>query len=142
METIILPLHLLSLIFVFWNVFHADHMGFTWIRGSKQLLDANIIKKYHYRTLVGLALMIITGLSLFWPIQEFLLARPQFYVKMGFVLALIINSFVIGSLSKIATSKSFASLTTKEKIPLVISGAVSTVSWLGAFIMAFFLIPD
>ena len=142
MEIIIFPLHLLSLAFVGWNVVLADHMGFTWMSGNKPLLDGKNVKKYHYRTLIGLGLMLVTGFMLFWPMREFLLTRTQFYIKMGFVLALVINSFVIGILSKIATIKSFTSLSVKEKIPLLISGAVSAVSWLGAILMAFFLIPD
>jgi uncharacterized membrane protein len=142
METIILPIHILSLAYIAWNVAMADHMGFTWIEGSVSLLDEKKVKKYHYSTLLGLVLIIITGFMLFWPMREFLLTRTQFYIKMGFVLALIINSFVIGILSKTSTTKTFASLTTKEKIPLFISGAVSTLSWLGAILMAFFLIPD
>ncbi len=142
MSEIFLPLHLISLTFVAWNVVLADHMGFNWIRGKEQTLDAQKVQKYHVRTWIGLLLMIATGLTLFWPMREFLLTRPQFYVKMGFVLALFLNSFAIGKLSKISTEKTFASLSTKEKIPLMISGAISTISWVGAVIMALFLIPD
>lgn len=142
MEEIILPIHIIVLIFTAWNILRADHLGFSWVRGTKPILNANLVKKYHYRTLIGLILMIVTGFLLFWPLREYLLTRTQFYIKMSFVLALILNSFAIGKLSKIATIKTFVSLSMKEKIPLFISGAISTISWLGAFTMAFFLIPD
>lgn len=141
-STIILPLHIISLIYVAWNVVHADHMGFNWIRSKVVTLNESTIKKYHHGSFIGLGLMIFTGLILFWPMREFLLTRPQFYAKMGFVTALFINGFVIGHLSKVSTSKSFASLTLGEKIPLFISGGVSTISWIGATIAALFLIPE
>lgn len=56
---------------------------------------------------------------------------------MGFVFALIINSFFIGSLMKTAFNHSFKSLALSEKLPLFISGSISGISWLGAIISAF-----
>lgn len=141
LSDIVLPLHLMSLAFVAWNVVLADHMGFNWIRGKEQTLEEQKVRKYHIRTWIGLFLMIATGFTLFWPAREYLLTRTEFYVKMGFVVALFLNSFAIGRLSKISTEKTFASLSTKEKIPLIISGAISTISWIGAGIMALFLFP-
>lgn len=142
MENIFLPLHLISLSYVAWNIIHADHMGFNWIRGTVQILNENKVTKYHKGLWAGLALMITTGLFLFWPLREFLLARPLFYVKMAFVITLIGNGLVIGILQKTATSKTFASLSLKEKLPLFISGAVSTLSWIGAALAGLFLIPE
>lgn len=142
MEQIILPLHLLSLLYVAWNIVHADHMGFLWIRGKVLKLDEKKVYKYHKGSWIGLSLMITTGLLLFWSMREFLLTRPQFYVKMAFVITLIVNGLVIGSLQKTATTKTFNSLTTQEKIPLFVRGAVSTLAWLGAVTTAFFLLPE
>ncbi len=141
-ETIFLPLHLISLLYVAWNIVHADHMGFNWMRGKVDKLNDSEVKKYHHGSFIGLGLMIVTGIVLFWPMREFLLSRPQFYVKMGFVLALTINGVVIGYLSKISTTKTFSSLTLREKIPLFISGTVSTLSWIGAALGGLFLIPE
>ena len=142
MSDFILPLHILSLLFVVWNVINADHIGFTWIRGTESILDPKVVQKYHRGTWIGLGLMIFTGSFLFWPMREFLLTRPQFYIKMGFVLALIINGLAIGNLQKRATTQRFRNLTQQERIPLFISGGISTISWLGAAAMAFFLLPD
>lgn len=139
MSELFVPIHLLVLAFVAWNVFNADHLGFDWIRGKVAMLDRATVKKYHDRTWIGLILMILTGFVLFWPTREYLFTRPQFFIKMGFVLALFINSFVIGILSKISTTKTYSSLTFGQKLPLIISGGVSTISWLGATGMAFFL---
>lgn len=139
MSDIILPIHLISLAFVFWNVVNADHMGFNWVRGKTPTLDKNTVKKYHYGSWIGLLLMITTGLILFWPMRDYLLARQQFLIKMVFVVALIVNGLVIGNLQERAITNKFEDLSFKEKLPLFISGAVSTISWLGAFTMAFFL---
>ena len=118
MSDVVLPLHLLSLAYVAWNVFHADHLGFKWMTGKVDRLEQKKVDKYHKATWVGLGLMIATGFTLFC------------------------NSFVIGKLKDIAVTKTFASLSTKEKIPLFISGAVSTVSWLMAALAALYLVPE
>jgi hypothetical protein len=38
--------------------------------------------------------------------------------------------------------KPFAELTSKEKLPLMISGAVSGLGWVGAATLAFFIVDD
>jgi hypothetical protein len=139
MEKILLPLHLLTLLFITWNVFYADHMGFNWIRGKVLKLDKLTVQKYHYRVWAGLIAMIVTGFFLFWPTHEYFLGRPQFFLKMAFVLTLICNSFAVGYLQEKATTHSFKELSFSEKIPLFISGGLSTISWVGAAITAFFI---
>lgn len=139
MEALFLPLHIISLTYVAWNIFHADHMGFNWMRGKIQKLDMATIKKYHTRTWIGLSLMIITGFALFFPMREYLLGRTQFYIKMAFVVTLICNGFVINHLMKRATLHTFKELSFSQKLPLLISGGVSTLAWLGAVITAFFI---
>lgn len=142
MSEILVPLHLLILGFIAWNILKADHLGFSWIRGSTKTLDTKEVKKYHYRISIGLGLMVVTGLLLFWPMREYLLTRPQFYVKMAFVVTLIVNSFVIAYLQKIPTVKSFSSLSPQEKLPLFISGGISTVCWILTALAGLYLIPE
>ncbi|MDB5260426.1 MAG: hypothetical protein JWN37_657 [Candidatus Nomurabacteria bacterium] len=137
-----LYLHFLAIAYAAYNVFRADHMGFNWIRGKYQTLDEKKVRFYHISTYVALFLVIATGINLFWPIHEYLLTRPQFYTKMAFVLLLLINSVAIGKFSKVATIKPWSSLTNKEKLPLIITGGLSTIGWLGAFAGGFFLIPN
>lgn len=138
----ILPLHLMVLAYSAWNIFHADHLGFKWMTGKVGMLKEDDIRKYHTRVWVGLIGMIVTGFIMFLPRQDYLLDRWQFLLKMSFVLALVANGFIIGNIQKIATRKHFKELTWKEKAPLLISGAVSTLGWIGAAIGGFFLIPD
>lgn len=142
MEDIFLPLHLLTLAFVAWNVFRADHLGLSWMRGKVMVLDVAKVGKYHKNIWIGLGLMVFTGLFLFWPLSEYLLTRPQFYMKMWFVGVLVINGLAIGRLNKIAQVKAFSALTSKEKLPLLMSGIISTLGWLGAALGGLFLIPD
>lgn len=142
MDKILLPLHFAVLGFTAWNVILADHMGFNWIRGKAQTLAKDKVKKYHYRIWIGLGLMILTGLFLFWPLREFLLTRTQFYVKMAFVATLVVNSLIIGFLQETAITRSYASLSFKDKIPLFVSGAISTACWILTATAGFYLIPE
>lgn len=139
---IVLPLHLLVLLFTAWNILQADHLGFKWITGKVNVLNESDVRKYHVRVWAGLIGMILTGFIMFWPMHEYLLTRWQFLVKASFVLALVANGFAIGNIQKVATKKWYKELTLREKIPLFISGAVSTIGWAGAAIMAFFILPD
>jgi hypothetical protein len=138
----ILPFHLLTLAFVVWTIVQADHLGMRWIFGKDSVLNEKTVRKHHRNTWLGLSGMILTGFLMFWPMREFLLHRPQFWLKMFFVGTLVVNGFVIGRLQNIATHKPYASLTLKEKLPIFISGAASSVAWIGAGITAFFLLPD
>lgn len=144
METqkIVLTIHLFTLGYLAFTIYQADRLGLDWIRGKDLVLSAQEVRHLHRRMWTGLALMITTGLIMFWPMREFLLTRPQFYAKMTFVLALVVNGFVIGHLQKIAFRRSYESLTPKERLPLFISGTLSTISWISAATLAFFLIPD
>lgn len=141
MEIIYVPIHIISLIYTMFNVAKADHMGFKWISGRVSVLDEKKVSKYHKGAWIGLILMIVTG-SLIFSVVKANILYPQFYIKMGFVGALIVNGFVIGKLLKTSTKKSFASLSMQERIPFVLSGAVSTISWLGAATMALFILAE
>lgn len=114
----------------------ADLFALLWVLGRIDRLDVRILRTLHRLVYVGIALMITSGAIMFQSYQGYLLATPAFYVKMGFVAALIINSFVVGAHLHTATTRTFAELTWAERRPLLISGAVSTVSWIGAIVAA------
>lgn len=134
--------HFLSLAFVLYTIARADYFGMLWIREKRKTLNEKKLRTLHTQAWIGLGLMITTGLTLFWPMKEYLLTLPQFYIKMAFVVTLICNGFVVGRLQKKASTRTFSSLSPRERTPLFISGAVSTLSWIGAIIAAFFLLPD
>jgi hypothetical protein len=58
---------------------------------------------------------------------------------MVFVVAVGINGLFIGKLSQIAINKSFVEISKKEKNVLFLSGAISTISWISAGVLAFFI---
>jgi hypothetical protein len=131
-----LGIFLITLIFIV----RADHEGFSYVRGKRAVLDANRVIFYHRIIWVGLVLMITTGVLLMRPAWEFYIADPIFIAKMVFVLGLVVNGFFIGALSRIATKKPFVALTTRERVPLFISGAISVVAWIGSFSIGFFFL--
>ncbi len=140
MEDIVFYAHIAALAWSFLHVAFADHLGLLWIRGVRETLDERTLMYVHRAVFSGLIGLVVTGSILVWPAREFLLTEsPAFALKMGFVAALILNSFAIGTLSRIAATKPASDLSASEAVPLVASGAISGISWLGAFIAAFFL---
>ncbi len=114
----------------------ADKQAISWMTGRQSLLDAKTLHYTHVAMWIGLGGMIVTGVILASSYIEALLQQPYFIYKMAFVAVLFINGLVIGYLSPIASAKTFASLSVREKIPLLLSGAASLGGWIGAFVMA------
>lgn len=141
MEIIYTPLHILSLLFVGWNIVHADKIGLAWMQGKLETVDKKTITKYHHGTWLGIILMIISGSLIVSTVKDKIL-HPQFEIKMAFVLIIIINSIAIGLLLKTPIEKSFASLTKREKLPLYTSAALSFISWGGAALAALFILAE
>ena len=134
-------IHMGALGFAVAGILYADHLAFSWVRGKRDiLLRAHLLRAHHWVSL-ALAALIGSGLLLFWPSREYLLHQPAFWIKMSFIGALLVNSFVIEYLMHAATSQSFKSLELRQKTPLFISGIVSLGSWIGAATAAFFLFP-
>jgi hypothetical protein len=129
-------LHLLALAFSFLVIILADHDGWLYFRGKKQVLDAKRVERFHRYAWIGLGGMIVTGAFLLADESD-VLEEPAFYIKMFMVLALVINGVFIGRLSRIATTTPFASLTRRQKLPLLVSGAVSVTCWIGATVIGF-----
>ena len=142
MSELVLPLHLLILAATAVAVLIADHDAYLWIKGRKQTLDATRVVRLHWIVAAGLSGMVLTGIFLFLPKQTYLLgADYAFYIKMFFVFALFVNSFFIYRLLEISTTRQYSSLSSKERRPLFISGAISTISWVGAAAAALFILP-
>ncbi len=132
----IIYIHLASLACLIPLILFADFQAHQWIMGHKENLNPKVMKTVHNLTGFGLIMMILSGVAMSMSIFPFLLKTPAFIIKMVFVLALVVNSFFIGKLMHIAIERSFKSLSMKEKIPLFVSGGVSTVSWVGALVSA------
>ncbi len=138
-QALAFAVHIISLGLTICAIAVADHTGLDWVRGKRATVQAHKLTQLHWAVGIGLGLMIGSGFALFWPMREYLLASPAFYVKMAFVLALVINSLVIERLMHVATTSPFKQLHDATKKKLLLSGTVSAVSWIGAAVTAFFL---
>lgn len=132
-------LHLCSLALAGLGVLYADHIAFDWWRGKTQTMTHRSLAIVHWTVTLGLVGLVSTGLLMFWPERMYLLEQPLFILKMCFVVALILNSFVIEHLMHVAARFPYTALTRGQKTPLFVSGAVSIVCWLGAALVALVL---
>lgn len=141
MQNLYFIIHLTSLALAAGGILIADHSALTWIRGKVDVVSPRLLLRLHWLVTIGLCGLIATGLLMFWPMRAYLMQEPQFWLKMSFVAALIVNSFIIDRLMHKATTHPFKSLTLAQKMPLFISGGISTLCWAGAATLAFFLLP-
>ncbi len=132
-------LHVLFVLATGAVVLYSDEQGFLWIRGKKETIPHEKLKKLHNLVSLGLVCIILSGALLFSREPSYYLAQTDFIVKMVFVLALIVNGFLIGKFTEVAATRSWASLFTRERLPLLISGAVSGLSWGGALLCGLLL---
>ena len=121
-------------------IVYTDHLALRWVLGKSETLPYKKMHRLHVVVWAGLLGMIVTGAVMAWPGREYYLQHTPFIIKMCFVGVLVGNALVIGRLSKVASSQSFASLSTKQKYTLLISGAISSVCWIGAFVVAEFFL--
>lgn len=138
-QTYVLPIHIGAFFVTITGVIVADVYAGLWVLGKIKTLPRKIIYCLHIFVAYGLLCSVVTGLIMFWDLRDYLLSHGPFWAKTIFVFVLIINSFVISKHIEISLIRSFQSLTQRERVPLIISGLVSTVSWIGAFVSAQFL---
>lgn len=125
-------LHIAAFGFVLGVTVVADKEAIAWVRGKKETLDAEKVHLYHGLVWVGLIALIVSGVMLFYPMRVYLLSQLLFVMKLLFVGILIVNGILIGKMAHVATEKPFAMLTGHEKRSLIVSGAVSILSWMCA----------
>lgn len=133
-----LTVHLIMLVCTVAVILYTDHLGFQYFRGIQRTLNPALVFRLHYVVWAGLLGMIATGAYMAYPAIDVLLAQPLFIAKMVFVLLLIINATAIGFLISVATRVPYSELTLVQKAPLLLSGAVSSLSWAGAVLVALF----
>ena len=136
MEEVHLAILLLTAVGIVW----ADHLGFQYFRGQRETLPASLVKRLHYAVLVGLVGMIATGAVMAYDRFGYLSTQPVFWLKMGCVAVLVVNSFFIGSLMRIASEKPFVTLSRTERMRLVVSGGLSALSWATAATIGLFFL--
>lgn len=136
---IVLGIHVGSFLVNLGMVIVADGYGARWVLGQVETLHAPFMRWLHRLISVGLGVSIISGALLFSTVSDYLLTVPAFYTKLAFVAALVINAWFIGRHMEVATRTPFRSLARSERIPLYVSGVVSTASWIGVVVAAQFL---
>jgi hypothetical protein len=140
MEFELVSLHLLTLALTAIVILYSDHQGFLYFRGKKQILSKTFLEWSHTLVWIGLLLMITTGVLLTIPSWTYRLQDPIFFVKLGFVLILVVNAFAIGTLARKASETPFAALSKDEQRVLLLSGSLSFSGWVGAFVIGMFFL--
>lgn len=135
----LLQIHVTAVFFTLAVVITADSHGLLWMLGKLQTLPHKRMEILHALAWIGLITIMLAGVTMFSTYSEYLLTLPAFQLKMTFVAFLVLNAIFIGKHLKIATVRSFASLPTKERILLLLSGIISTTGWIGAYICAQFI---
>ncbi|MDP3958200.1 MAG: hypothetical protein Q8Q36_01905 [bacterium] len=135
-EITMLPVHIGAVLATLAVVLYADHLGFQYFRGRRQTLDGRLMFRLHRTVWAGLIVIMATGFIMFWPARETYLSYAPFLTKMGFVAIIVVNAFFIGKLLPLASGRPFAALTEGEKRKLLVSGAFSSIGWVGALSVA------
>ncbi|MEK7531057.1 MAG: hypothetical protein AAB573_04285 [Patescibacteria group bacterium] len=134
MDPLIIHLSILTLTVLV--ILYTDHMAFQYVRGTRETIDVKLATRLHMTVWVGLIGMIATGLWMAYPALSMLITMSLFQLKMGFVALLVCNAIFIGTLIPVSVTP-YAQLSNRQKTPLMIGGALSTIGWIGAITCAF-----
>lgn len=132
--------HLAVLIITAVGILWADHLGFQYFRGQRETLPARLISRLHYAVALGLVGMIATGAWIASDRWSYLMTQPAFFLKLFFVAVLVINAFFITALMRKATTTPFRALQPRERVVILVSGALSGMGWLGATVIGLFFL--
>jgi hypothetical protein len=115
-------------------VLYADEQAAVWLLGKREFFHPGTMQFLHRAVSLGLALLLITGGILYYQAPPAYLSLGTFDVKMVMVFAIICNTYFINRFSQVAVARSFESLSRRERLPLYISGAISFLGWVTAFV--------
>ena len=138
--TILIIFHLLGVVVSMGGAFTSDAIFFSSIRDEKvSNTEVRFLKLGGRMVWIGLALIVISGLLLFATDTERYLDSAKFLAKMTIVAVLILNGLVfhlvhIPRFHRHANQHFPSSDEFMRAIPsLLLSGVISTTSWLSAF---------
>lgn len=134
-----LTVHVTTVMFTLLVVAIADLHGFLWLVGKKETLPHKRMKLLHTLVWLGLSISMFAGFMMFKSYPEYLLSLWAFRFKLLFVALLVINAFFIGKHIRLASEMPFQTVSPSEKKALLVSGAVSTLCWVGAYVAAHLL---
>jgi hypothetical protein len=133
-------IHLSTLLVTVIAILYADHLGFEYLRGKRVTIPLVTSNRLHTIVWIGLITMIASGVLLTLREWEELLTEPVFYVKMGFVLVLVMNALAIGKMSHLSSVHPFKELSPEVQKTLLVSGALSVSGWIGAAVIGMFFL--
>ncbi len=136
----LVSIHLAILVATVCVILIADHQGVQYFRGKRATISLRFITWTHRLIWLGLLGMIVTGIFLVAPAWDYFSTQPEYWLKMFFVVVLVINAIAIGQLSRHATSTPYQSLPSRVQKKLLLSGAVSSLSWIGAIVIGLFFL--
>lgn len=135
-------LHLFGVVLGAGGAFASDWIFLTSVRdGRISRTEARFIKLSSRMVWIGLAIIVLSGLGLFWSNPAGYLAAPKFLAKMTIVGIIILNGLIFhfSHLPRIHrhTNEHFPSSDEfmRRRSLLVASGAVSLTSWASALIL-------
>jgi len=132
----VLSLHLVAFFVNITLVIVSDSLALLWVLGKQSVLGTWYMHWLHRLIWIGLAVSIVTGAALFTTASAYLLETPAFWVKVGLVGALVINSFFISCHLQTALTMPFRQVPLRDKQKMFLSGAISTGAWVGVVIAA------
>src|SRR4051812_35538284 len=121
MTTLLLYLHLIFLATAAVGIVMADSSGLAWMRSKTETVSKRALFTAHWIVTAGLLGLVYTGLFLFWPMREYLLTQPLFLLKLALVGVLLLNALAIDWLMQVASHTPYASLSNRQKMPLIVS---------------------
>jgi hypothetical protein len=134
--------HLLGAVIGMGGAFASDLIFFSSIRDEKvSRTEMRFLRLGGKMVWLGLAIIVASGIALVAENPERYLASPKFLAKMTIVAVLIVNGVLfhlvhIPRLERHAGTHFPSSDEFVRNVPILLaSGAISTVSWLGAFVL-------
>jgi hypothetical protein len=135
----LVTIHLTLIIVTGLAVLYSDEQAFLWLLGKKETLSRGLVQTLHTCVSWGLGSILISGGLLYFRAPVAYLTNLTFLVKLGAILALIFNTYVIEKFSEVAITRPYRSLSPRERLPLFLSGAVSVGGWSIALLCGYLL---
>jgi len=134
-----LTVHVTAVTLTLIIVVIADVHGLLWLLGKKETLPKARMEFFHKLVWFGLGVTLFAGFMMFKSYPDYLLSLSAFRFKLLFVALLVINAFFIGKHVQLVSQMPFRDVSPAKKKALLMSGAVSTLCWIGAYTMALLL---
>jgi uncharacterized membrane protein len=128
-------LHVGSIVLTLLFVVYADEQGLQYLRGKRKTLQRERVRALHRIVAAGLSVIIATGALMVYQDPAFYFGQATYWVKMCFVLVLVVNACVIGFLSRFAVVTPFQELAKRDQWMLLASGGVSAFSWVATILL-------